>query len=103
MVCELSCVSCATAHGASAHGRDVTAQQFPELEHLVSDLAGRDVLLDGELVFLDAARRPDFHRLRRRLSAVDAGSAARLASELPATLMLVDVLHLDGQATRALP
>jgi len=60
-------------------------------------------LLDGELVCLDAAGRPDFHRLRRRLSATDAHSAARLATESPGTLMLFDLLHLDGRATRSLP
>src|SRR3954452_10735061 len=38
----------------SRPGRD-RSEQFPELEHLVSDLAGRDVLLDGELVCLKAA------------------------------------------------
>src|SRR3954447_22372515 len=86
----------------SRPGRDCS-EQFPELQHLVSHLAGHDVFLDGELVCLDAHGRPDFHRLRRRLSAKHAGSAARLASEFPVTLMLFDVLHLDGEATRALP
>src|SRR3954447_26036580 len=63
----------------SRPGRDCS-DQFPELEHLASQLAGRDFLLDGELVCLDAAGLPDFHKLRRRLSAKDARSAGRLAS-----------------------
>src|SRR3954462_5467870 len=86
----------------SRPGRDCSTQ-FPELEQLAGDLAGRDVLLDGELVCLDADGRPDFHTLRRRLSATDESSAARLAAEHPATLMIFDLLHLDGYATRALP
>jgi ATP-dependent DNA ligase len=53
--------------------------------------------VDGELVCLDADGRPDFHRLRRRLSAGDARSAASVAVEHPATLIVFDVLHLDGQ------
>ncbi len=57
----------------------------------------------AELVCLDADGRPDFHRLRRRLVAGDAAAAARLASEHPATLMVFDLLHLDGHATRNLP
>src|SRR3954449_2639830 len=86
----------------SRPGRDCS-EQFPELEHLAEDLAGHDLLLDGELVCLDAAGRPDFHTLRRRLSAKDVRSAARLASQLPATLMVFDLLHLDGEPTRAPP
>ena len=64
---------------------------------------GREVLVDGELVCFATNGRPDFHRLRRRLSASDARSAARLAVEHPATLIVFDLLHLDGHATRALP
>src|SRR3954447_25367167 len=86
----------------SRPGRDCS-EQFPELAHLASDLVGHDVLLDGELVCLDAAGRPDFHALRRRLSTTGAQSAVHLSCQHPATLMLFDLLHLDGQATRALP
>src|SRR5438128_2329621 len=52
----------------SRPGRDCS-HQFPELGSLAWALRGRDVLLAGELVCLDADGRPDFHRLRRRLSA----------------------------------
>ena len=86
----------------SRPGRDCS-DQFPEVASLAAELGGRDVLLDGELVCLDADGRPDFHRLRRRLSACDARSAARLAAEHPARLIVFDLLHLDGHATRALP
>src|SRR3954447_13060779 len=48
------------------------SEQFPELAALAAALAGRDALLDGELVCLGADDRPDFHRLRRRLTAADA-------------------------------
>ena len=85
----------------SRPGRDCS-NQFPELASFAGELRGRDVLVDGELVCLDADGRPDFHRLRRRLSAGDATAAARLASEHPATLMVFDLLHLDGHVTRNL-
>src|SRR4051794_37034141 len=39
--------------------------QFPELQPVADILHGPEVLLDGELVCLDADGRPDFHRLRR--------------------------------------
>src|SRR4051812_10651271 len=61
------------------------SDQFPELARLSDALHGRDMLLDGELVCLDADGRPDFPRLRRRLWAGDAQSAARLAAEHPTT------------------
>lgn len=60
-------------------------------------------MLDGELVCLNADGRPDFHRLRRRLSAPDAQAASCLAAGDPARLIVFDVLHLDGRAVRALP
>jgi bifunctional non-homologous end joining protein LigD len=77
--------------------------QFPELIPLADSLARRDVLLDGELVCLNSDGHPDFHRLRRRLSASSATAATRLAALHPARLMVFDVLHLDGRAVRALP
>jgi bifunctional non-homologous end joining protein LigD len=78
-------------------------QAVPELAALAAALAGCDALLDGELVCLDDDGRPDFHRLRRRLSATDARGAQRLAAAHPATLVIFDVLHLDGRAVRVLP
>jgi bifunctional non-homologous end joining protein LigD len=77
--------------------------QFPELAAVAIALDGQDVLLDGELVCLDVDGCPDFHRLRRRLSASDAHAASLLALQHPATLVVFDVLHLDGRAVRALP
>ena len=82
----------------SRPGRDCTAE-FPELAAIAEALAGRRVLLDGELVCLDADGRPNFAALRSRLGQ-HPGRGARLAS---ATLMIFDALHLDGRATRHLP
>jgi ATP-dependent DNA ligase len=45
-------------------------------------LAGRQALLDGELVHLGADGKPDFAALRRRLIAGHAGAATR-AGHLP--------------------
>jgi bifunctional non-homologous end joining protein LigD len=86
----------------SRPGRNCS-DQFPELKPGAAALHGQDVLLDGELVCLDADGRPDFHRLRRRLSASNADAVSALAARHPATLIAFDVLHLDGRAVRALP
>jgi bifunctional non-homologous end joining protein LigD len=85
----------------SRPGRGCT-DQFPELAALGDQLSTREVVLDGELVCLDTDGQPAFHRLRRRLSARDDRSAAQLADRYPATLIVFDVLHLDGRAVRSL-
>src|SRR3954471_2150442 len=64
------------------------SEQFPELAAVATALDGHEVLLDGELVCLGADGRPDFHRLRRRLSASDAHAATLLAAQHPATLIV---------------
>jgi bifunctional non-homologous end joining protein LigD len=86
----------------SRPGRDCSAQ-FPELAELTEVLERRRVIFDGELVHLAADGRPDFSRLRRRLTAGSARSAASAAASSPVTLVVFDVLHLDGRAVRELP
>ena len=81
----------------------VCSDQFPELARLAEVLDGRPVVLDGELVCLDADGRPDFQRLRRRLSATNAQAATSLAMTHAATFVVFDVLHLAGRAVRHLP
>jgi bifunctional non-homologous end joining protein LigD len=72
------------------------SHEFPELAAIAGVLGKRRVTLDGELVCLRDDGRPDFARLRRRL-----GGHAR--NPQPATLLIFDILHLDGCSTRALP
>lgn len=77
------------------NGRECS-EDFPELAEIAGVLGKRRVTLDGELVCLRADGRPDFGRLRRRLS----GSTKRRS---PAMLQAFDLLHLDGNSTRVLP
>jgi bifunctional non-homologous end joining protein LigD len=77
------------------HGRECSAD-FPELAQVAGVLGRRQVTLDGELVCLRPDGRPDFARLRRRLT----GS---VANRDPAMFQVFDILHLDGRSTRALP
>src|SRR5438270_7287608 len=83
----------------SRPGRDCTAE-FPELAAIAEALANRRVILDGELVCLDGAGKPDFAALRARLGRRPGSRAARIA---PAMLVCFDVLRLDGRAVRRLP
>jgi bifunctional non-homologous end joining protein LigD len=94
-----------TEHGRlrvrSRGGVDWT-QPFPELAELPPGAGERALLLDCELVCFGATGHPDFARLRARLTR-GASQAARAAQTAPATLIVFDVLHLDGRAVRRLP
>lgn len=79
----------------SRRGRECSAD-FPELTAIAGVLGKRRVTLDGELVCLRGDGRPDFARLRHRLT----GSPL---DRRPAMLQVFDVLHLDGNSTRPLP
>ena len=67
---------------------------FPELSALAEAVAGRSVVLDGEVVAPDPAGRPSFQRLQRRMHVVR--PPARLLSEVPVYFAVFDVLWLDG-------
>jgi bifunctional non-homologous end joining protein LigD len=77
-------------------GRNAT-NEFPDLAALGEALRAHRVLLDGELVCLDAEGRPDFGAVIVRM-----GAGAR-SGGWPALLQLFDVLHLDGEPVRARP
>ena len=86
-------------HVRSRNERDVTVS-FPEL-HGLADL-GRDVLLDGEVVaFLDGV--PTFGALADRMHVGSARRAAELAGTNPVTLLVFDLLRLDGVDLTARP
>lgn len=78
----------------SRNGVDHT-RAFPELQGLRSFLVGRSVVLDGELVCMEACR-PSFARIRRRWVG-GADRVEQLARECPATLVAFDLLALDGE------
>ncbi|MGL5864271.1 MAG: non-homologous end-joining DNA ligase [Dermatophilaceae bacterium] len=76
----------------SRTARDVTAA-FPELDALGA--AYDDMLLDGEVVALEAGR-PSFHALTERMHVTKRAPAQRLMATRPVTLMVFDLLRLFG-------
>jgi bifunctional non-homologous end joining protein LigD len=76
-------------HGAltlrSRSGRDVTAE-FPQLGSLAADLADHHVVLDGEIVALDASGVPNFGAMQNRAAGANIEFWA------------FDVLSLDGRS-----
>jgi len=73
----------------SRTGQDLTAA-YPELHVLAEQVRGEPpVVLDGEIVALDAAGRPDFRRLQRHTGSVD--------------LMVFDVLQAGSRSLLGAP
>jgi bifunctional non-homologous end joining protein LigD len=83
----------------SRRGADMT----PALPDIVSALRAQrvDVVLDGELVALDAAGRAAFDLLQRR--SVFRTRAWTTEAAAPAVLVVFDVLHADGRDLRSAP
>ncbi|HEU4512790.1 MAG TPA: non-homologous end-joining DNA ligase [Nocardioidaceae bacterium] len=78
----------------SRNENDVTVS-FPELLDF-GVLAAHDVLLDGEVVAM-AGGIPTFGALADRMHVSSAARARRLAESNPVTLIVFDVLRLDGR------
>lgn len=71
---------------------------YPELHGLAAwaHSRGHDLLLDGEIVALGSGV-PSFSDLADRMHVRDATKAARLAQQNPVTLLVFDLLRLDGE------
>ena len=82
-------------------GNDVTGT-YPELHRLPDVLAGHDAVLDGEVVALDAAGRPDFGLLQGRMHRTGP-EVARMAAAAPVTYLVFDLLALDGESLLGRP
>ncbi len=86
---------------ATANGIDATVR-FPELRGLAASL-GCDAVLDGEVIAIDGAGRPDFGLLQQRMHLTAAAEVKRRAAEVPVSFALFDVLWVDGHDVCALP
>lgn len=84
----------------SRTGRDVTVE-FPELAGM-STIAPNAVL-DAEVVALDEQGRSSFGRLQPRFGVTSPDEAAARAGRVPATIVVFDLLHLDGLDAWRLP
>ena len=87
----------------SRNENDVTVS-FPDLQGLAARevFGGKDVVLDGEIVaFLDGL--PVFGALADRMHVANARRAEQLSASNPVTLLVFDLLHLDGHDLLTLP
>jgi bifunctional non-homologous end joining protein LigD len=79
----------------SRNGADVSLT-FPEMALVSQAVGGRAVVLDGEIVALDAQGRPSFTRLQRRWPQ-NRRPKPDLLRSVPVKLMAFDVLAVDGR------
>ena len=92
------------AHGVdllTRTGRNVAAS-FPELLEF-AQLLPLDTVVDGEVVALDDAGRPDFALLQRRMNVAAAALDTRLLESVPVSFFPFDLLEFDGHDLRELP
>ncbi len=76
--------------------------RYPEMEGLWEDVDARKIVLDGELVIFEKGK-PNFYLLEER-EHVGSKTRIELLSKLhPATLVVFDVLHVDGKDLVDLP
>jgi bifunctional non-homologous end joining protein LigD len=86
----------------SRNDRDVTGS-YPELREMAASLSARELVLDGEIVALDANGRPSFEALQSRMHVTNAAQVKRLMTQVPVTYLVFDVLHLDGRSLLDMP
>jgi bifunctional non-homologous end joining protein LigD len=83
-------------------GRDITPR-YPELRELGRALAGREAVLDGEVVAFDGDGRPSFQKLQGRMHLTSEHAVRRLSQSDPVHYMIFDLLWLDGRSLLDLP
>jgi bifunctional non-homologous end joining protein LigD len=83
-------------------GQDPT-ERFPELTSALRALHLPGLVLDGEVVMLDAEGKPDFTKLSVRAQVHKASEIQRAALATPVTYVVFDLLAAGGHDLRALP
>jgi bifunctional non-homologous end joining protein LigD len=78
-------------------------RQFPDLLAALRPCLSNRVILDGEVVCLDAQGRPSFRLLQQRLHLQDPTVIEERMRQYPAYLYLFDLLYLDQYDVTGLP
>ena len=88
----------------SRSGKDMSVT-YPELQALAEQVpAGAlPVVLDGEIVALDARGRPSFRRLQQRANIAKPGDVAAARRKVTVDLMVFDVLETAGRSLAKRP
>ena len=81
----------------SRNGNDLT-RSYPELQELADVTDARSAVLDGEIVALNRAGRPDFGRLQNRMNLTRAADVAKARADVPVHFMLFDLIEADARS-----
>jgi DNA ligase D-like protein (predicted ligase) len=76
--------------------------RYPELKDIWKNCEGEKIILDGEIVVFDRGK-PNFWKLAEREHVDDELRIQILSKKYPATLIVFDILHLDGKDLIDLP
>ena len=86
----------------TSNGIDAT-NRFPELAGCAEVFHATSAVADGEIVAFDESGAPSFERLQSRMHVASRRDAERRAQTTPVTLVLFDLLCLDGHDITSLP
>ena len=81
----------------SRTGEDITPR-YPEVHPMGRALGSNEVILDGEIVALDAKGRPSFEEIQQRMGLTAESEIRRKMKEVPVTYMLFDIMWQDGHS-----
>ena len=81
----------------SRNGNDLT-KAYPELADLGSYVNAEQAVLDGEIVVINKAGRPDFGLLQGRMNLTKKSDIDAARRRTPVHFLLFDLLHLDGNS-----
>jgi bifunctional non-homologous end joining protein LigD len=76
---------------------------YPEFAGMWERVLARNAVFDAEIVALDREGRPSFQLLQRRMHVRGSEAVERMRREVPATLMVFDLLAADGRSLCELP
>ncbi len=91
--------TCALRYRSSQDPTD----RYPEITSAVRAIPISGLVLDGEIVMLDAEGKPDFHKLSFRGQMHRASEVQRAAMVAPVTYIVFDLLGAAGYDLRGLP
>ncbi|HEV2413166.1 MAG TPA: non-homologous end-joining DNA ligase [Candidatus Dormibacteraeota bacterium] len=81
----------------SRTGEDITPR-YPEIHPMGRALGSAEVILDGEIVALDARGRPSFEEIQQRMGLTAENEIRRKMKEVPVTYMVFDLMWRDGHS-----
>lgn len=71
-------------------------KQYPTLVEAIQEQPADNIILDGEIIALDSAGRPNFHLLQQRLGLTNRHDIERISKRLPVYFFAFDILYLEG-------